>query len=126
MNMNYRLRDKIVFPKNYIPKYDIQRFDRLDLKHLHLLIDLDFIELDEYQNYAPTTQEIFNFMKKYPQYMAHGYVVTIDRDDYRTTLEGVEKFGGFYSIEEQNDFYKLFKEADELSITSNYIYCWYD
>lgn len=126
MNKNYQLRDQIVFTGN-VPDYnDIKHFTHLSLLQLQQLIDLDFIELTECQNNSPTTQEIFNFMAKYPQYTAHGYVVTIKRPDYRITLEGVEKFRGLSSTQEATDFYKLFSNADALEVTDNNIYCWYD
>ena len=71
-------------------------------------------------------EEILQFLTKYANYTAHGYVVTINRKDYRTTLEGIEKNAGFDSIQEKTDFYKLFSDADELIVQDNYIYCWYD
>ena len=126
MNKNYQLRDKIIFGEN-IPKYiDICHFNNLNLKQLEQLINYNFIELDEYQNNSPTTQEIYDFMKKYPDYIAHGYVVTINRNDYRTTLEGIEKYNKFMSLQEERDFYELFSQADDLVIEDFYIYCWYD
>jgi len=125
MNRNYILRDTIIFGKD-IPSYtDICHFNKLSLDQLEQLIDLEFIELDECQNDSPNTQEIYNFIKKYPNYTAHGYVVTINRKDYRTTLEGVEKDTEFNSVQEQKDFYKLFGNADELNVDNN-VYCWYD
>ena len=126
MNKNYQLRDKIIFG-NDIPKYsDICHFDNLTLEKLKQLIKYDFIKLNECQNDSPTTYEILQFLTKYANYTAHGYVVTINRKDYRTTLEGIEKNAGFDSIQEKNDFYKLFSDADELIVQNNYIYCWYD
>lgn len=126
MNRNHILRDTIIFGKD-IPSYsDICHFNGLSLDQLKQLIDSEFIELDECQNDSPTTQEIYDFMKKYPDYTAHGYVVTINRKDYRTTLEGVEKRSGFDSKQECNEFHKLFKSADELIVDEDNIYCWYD
>lgn len=126
MNRNHILRDTIIFGKD-IPSYsDICHFNGLNLDQLKQLIDSEFIELDECQNDSPTTQEIYDFMKKYPDYTAHGYVVTINRKDYRTTLEGVEKRSGFDSKQECNEFHKLFRNADELIIDEDNIYCWYD
>ena len=126
MNRNYILRDTIIFGKD-IPSYnDICHFNELSLDQLKQLIDLEFIELDECQNDSPTTEEIYNFMKKYPNYTAHGYVVTINRKDYRTTLEGVEKQARFDSEQESEEFYKLFGSADELIVDEDNIYCWYD
>lgn len=126
MNKNYALRDTIIFGLN-VPTYnDICHFTNLSLWRLEKLINLQFIELNECQNDSPNTEEIFNFIKKYPDYTTHGYVVTINRFDYRTTLEGVEKNSGFNSLQEEKDFYKLFSHADELIATDKHIYCWYD
>lgn len=126
MNKNYELRDQIIFGNCDDYSYDVKHFTNLTLTQLLKLIELDFIELDECQNYSPTTEEILEFIGKYPQYVAHGYVVNIRRSDYRTTLEGVYKQGKFDSEKEHKDFYELFSEADELIVNNNEIYCWYD
>ena len=128
LNKDVNSRDNIIFKENYSPdKYlgGICRFERLSLKNLELLIDNKFIELNQCQNNSPTTEEILEFMKKYPKYTAHGYAVSLDREDYRVTLEGVEKNTSAESKEELEDFTKLFHLADDF-ITDSYMYCWFD
>jgi len=129
MNTDSERRDQIIFsgsrPRG---KYDILHFRGLRLVELVELVELDFIELDEQQNDAPTVGEIFKFMKKYPSVTTHGYVVTKERPDYRTSLEGV----GCVDLETldnpqfRTDFTNLFRHADEFDLTSANAYCWFD
>lgn len=127
MNKDIKLRDQIIFngydKKQYMG--GIRHIPRISINILNSLIKLHFIDLNECQNNSPTTEEIFEFMQKYPKYYAHGYAVDISRDDYRITLEGVEKDSPFDSDIEAQDFEKLFGEADEIE-TNDTIYCWFD
>ena len=127
MNKDIELRDKIIFNGYDAKKYygGIRHFSKLDINTLNSLIKLHFIDLYECQNNSPTTEEIFEFMQKYPEYYTHGYTVDILRKDYRMTLEGVGKDSAFDSEIEAKEFDQLFGQADEID-TSNTIYCWFD
>lgn len=125
LNDDQTTRDKIIFGENYTPEfYDVMRFDGLTLSQLEKLIEGNFIDLTESQNYAPSIGEIYDFMKKYPEYTAHGYTVHKYRNDYRVSLEGVEKGKPADSLEEMKDFAELFKYADDFNAAE--MYCWFD
>ncbi len=85
---------------------------------------MNFIDPDEKQNDCPAVKEIFEFMKKYPGYTAHGYAVEKNQSSYRVTLTGVEKEGDLDSLDELKDFADLFGHADELHAEN--LYCWFD
>ena len=126
LNQDEATRDTLIFGEHDPQAYSggIRRFEGLSLNKLKKLLELKFIDPEERQNYSPTTAEILRFMKRYPAYKAHGYVVTIDRSDYRVTLEGVSKEDFADSDKELMDFTELFKHADEFDPV--YMYCWYD
>lgn len=130
LNTDAKLRDEIIFGKynedNYSNLGEIKHFSKLSLDKLKKLIELNFILLDECQNDSPTTEEILNFMKNYPEYYAHGYTVGLQREDYRITLEGVAKDSDFDTDSEKADFLQLFRFADELAYDGQSVYCWYD
>lgn len=126
LNERERERDIIIFGKHDVKAYlgGVRRFENLSLDNLEELINGNFVELSDCQNAAPSIEKIYEFMKKYSEYTAHGYTVTIKRDDYRISLEGISKAGGADSSEELEDFTKLFKHADEFSTSP--MYCWFD
>ena len=88
-------------------------------------MELNFIDLEDNQNNSPTVREFIEFMEKYPDYTVMGYTVSIDRDDYRVSLDGIEKRKVVYSEEEVDDFSSLFGDADEFD-TGNAMYAWFD
>ena len=126
LNKSERQRDHIIFGSHSFEAYmgGVRHFENLSLSKLERLIECNFIDLDDRQNLAPPVREIYDFMKKYPDYTAHGYTVSIMRDDYRVSLEGVSKSNGAKSAEELEDFMRLFKDADEVDTSS--MYCWFD
>jgi hypothetical protein len=127
LNKNYEFRDEIIFGRK-LGKEDYlggcKRFERIDYHQLAMLIALDYIDLEECQNESPTTREIFNFMMKYPNVLAHGYVISPERIDYRITLEGVDGSKENKTTQFIRDFSELFHNADEFDIDTGY--CWYD
>lgn len=121
-------RDLILFGEEYNEdKYGggCRSFSDLDVESLKKLIDMDFIDLSEAQNYAPSVEEIYYFMKDHPLVTCHGYAVSPDRSDYRVSIEGIE-YCGAVTMEMLVDFVDMFKEADEFSVSTNGLYCWYD
>lgn len=127
LNRDVVTRDKMIFGSYESSKYcgGIRRFKGLNLDTLKMLVQKNFAEEEEAQNYAPTTAEIIEFMSKHEGYTAHGYAVSIERGDYRVTLEGVSKDRAADSAEELEEFKTLFKEADTLN-TNAKMYCWFD
>lgn len=123
-NKDIETRDSIIFG-NYRPgEYHggIRRFRELDVETLEKLIEEKFIDPEDCQNLSPTAWEFFNFMKQYPWWMAHGYVVELKRPDYRMTIEGIETEMEPHDPEELCEYSKLCGDADDFQTT----YCWYD
>jgi len=126
MNKDVNKRDQILFEENFDEsKYSggIRYFENLILNKLELLLKEDFIDKDESQNSSPTTKEFLEIIKKEPGLTCHGYAVSIERDDYRVSIEGIEgQLNDIKLIEELND-------ADEFTIMNKdplTIYCWWD
>jgi hypothetical protein len=67
----------------------IASFYDLDVHHLATLIEEHHIDPHERHNAAPTVWEIFTFMCGHPTVRASGYVVSLDRPDYRTSIDDV-------------------------------------
>ena len=127
LNKNEKKRDEIIFGEHDVKAYygGVRHFKYLSLDKFEQLIDGNFINLKERQNRAPSVKEIYEFMKKYPSYTAHGYAVSVMRDDYRVSLEGVFKDCGASSVQEFDEFTELFKCADDF-LTGTIMYCWFD
>ncbi len=121
------MRDEIIFGK-YEPRFytgGIRRFENLNLEKLKKLVDLKFVDVEEYQNDSPTIREFIKFMEKYPDYTVMGYVVSIERSDYRVSLDGIEKIAPAESKAEENEFIELFRNADDFNINDE-MYAWFD
>lgn len=63
-------------------------------------------------------------MRMYPEYTSHGYAVSDTRDDYRVSIEGVEKGSPATTNNELRDYMGLFGLADEFNGYT--MYCWFD
>ena len=127
LNRDEAARDTLIFGKHDPNAYrsgGVRYFDGLSLATLQRLFAQKFIDADDKQNYAPTAGQILEFMERYPEYTAHGYTVTIDRPDYRVTLEGVCKGDGADSMGELEDFINLFRDADTIDTAT--MSCWFD
>ena len=124
-NKDQKGRDKLFGIQE--PKTDYISYRGLNVGTLQILLDAKFANPDETQNEAPCVQEIYDFMSKYPEFTAHGYLIGLERDDYRVSIEGVE--GEAKSDQALQEFIDIFREADEfeIKITGNrYCRCWYD
>ena len=128
MNKDVQKRDTLIFGAYEPAKYTggLRLFTDLDVNTLGKLIDEGFADPCERQNEAPSIKRIYNFMRQYPEYKAHGYVVEAERPDYRISIEGVEKQDGFENRKELATFCKLFGHADELTADATEMYCWFD
>ena len=117
-----QLNDKGVFVD-----YDVVDFHGLTAKGMATLISEGFADPEDAQNSAPTFKEIMDFVEVHPDFTAHGYIVTPERDDYRVTVEGVE--GWTDDCEEERAFAKMFRCADEYECDERgdgYCRAWYD
>ena len=64
-------------------------FYDIDVATVAQLIADRYLDPESRQNEAPTAWQIFRFMCLHPTVYASGYVVSIDRDDYRTALDDI-------------------------------------
>lgn len=64
-------------------------FTGADFVEVGQLLGSGFMDPYERQNAAPSTWAIFQFLCRHPEVTAAGYVVSPERTDYRTSLEGV-------------------------------------
>ena len=127
MNKNIKERDEILFGEYKPDAYrygGIRYFSRLDVSTLKRLIDANYIELDECQNYSPTTEDFCNFMETHPEFTDHGYAISDKRDDYRITIEGIESDEKCKDPETVEEFIALCRFADEFNL--NTPYAWWD
>lgn len=100
-------------------------FQKMNLNQLNMLLEEKFIDPEECQNESPSTMGFKEFMEKYPDVTAHGYIIGLDRSDYRVTIEGLE-YVGDTTKEMLFDFMDMFRHADEFSCSESCLYCWYD
>lgn len=126
-NDNVELRDQIIFGDYDKRRYfgGIARFNGVSLSTLIALARCEFLDFNEGQYNAPDNGSIMQFMANFSGYTAHGYVVSIERDGYRLSIEGVEK-NGEITAEEKQAFLELFGEASEMVTEPNYHYCRFD
>lgn len=124
LNSNEEQRDMIIFEEYDPDKYagGVRKFECLTCDKLSDLLRQNFINPLEKKNGSPDVVQIQQFMEKYPDYTAHGFVTANRR---YVTLEGLSKDKPAASEEELNDFKILFKEALEL-VTGERMYCWYE
>ena len=127
LNKDIATRDKILFGKYRPNTYKfggIRKFDNLDVETLGKLLEMNFADPEDRQNLAPSIQEIYEFMRKYPKYKAHGYAVSDEREDYRISIEGVEKGEPHESIDEFQDYMNVFRFSDAFDYHT--MFCWFD
>ena len=128
MNKDFNKRDEILFGvynKDAYKYGGIRHFKNLDVDALKHLLDEGFIDPEEAQNDSPTTMEFYEFISAHPNFTAHGYAVSPDRDDYRITLEGIECYESC-DTKTIRDFIELCRFADELSVNDGCMYAWWD
>src|SRR5574340_423244 len=85
LNKDQQTRDIILGIEHQKAFGGVTHFVGLSLEKLEELIKGNFLRLDEKQNSAPTIQQFYEFMKRYPQIKAHGYAVDKQRGDYRVS-----------------------------------------
>ncbi|MEU4164068.1 hypothetical protein [Actinoplanes sp. NPDC026670] len=64
-------------------------FGPLDAAGLATLFDERWLDPDDRQNAAPSAWDIFQFVCDHPGTHAQGYAISLDREDYRVSLETV-------------------------------------
>jgi hypothetical protein len=120
------LRDALLQP--YLlgdPRGGIRRFKHVPLDLLEKLILHGFVRLGKW-NSCPGVQDLFlPFLRRHPEFTAHGYAVSKERKDCRIDIEGVECDAPM-AIETVIDFAKTFRFSDDFNLTPTHARCWYD
>jgi len=126
-NKNEKARDMLIFGEYNKDKYSggIRPYDALTVEQLKDLHESGFLDLETAQNYSPSIGEFIEFMENHDNFVAHGYVVSVERDDYRVSVEGIKKEG---DISEQDiiDFATFARYADDFICDKEKLYCWWD
>ena len=125
--MNIELRDEILRP--YIsngPGKSLSRFRGLPLDVLEKLVAHGFVALGKWNRCAGVDSMFLPFLRRHPEFTAHGYALSNDRPDCRITVEGVECEKAM-TDETVSDFTNTFSlHADEVKVSPSYAYCWFD
>lgn len=131
MNKDYKRRDEIIFGgydkekylggcRNFTCSYDVMK----------QLVDENFIELDECQNYSPYTKDFMEILDGVPNVEFMAYAISPDRDDYRVTIEGFEVEISDTDFDTISLLVENFHYADEFSFQHNgdsyYLHAWWD
>jgi hypothetical protein len=104
---------------------DIFFFQGVRAEAVAQLLAEGYLDPDERQNDSPSASEFFAFMQRHPEVLAHGYATSIEREDYRVTIEGVS-YRGPVSEQLRREVVQLFGSADECRVEPNGMYVWYD
>lgn len=103
----------------------IERFDNLNAYQLQQLIDYNFMELEECHNNAPSNGDVLEFLNTFPDFVAGGYTVSPEREDYRVSIESI-KLDRKPTYAEQQAFIRLCRYADDFECSDNGCYAWFD
>jgi hypothetical protein len=139
LNIDFKRREEIIFGRSIIwddELGDCEFFEDLTLDKLAQLLEENFAEPQQTQNNSPTIQEFYEFGQKsqnlgYEPFFI-GYVVSPDREDYRTSIEGIQMSLEAETIDSRiyADFVSAFKRfaetAHEKDISSRLLYAWWD
>lgn len=139
LNHDYHRRDEIVFGQRINWDEDLggaEHFQDLSLDQLEKLLKEGFANPQERQNFSPTIDQFYEFgkncvVKGYnPVFI--GYAISPDREDYRTSIEGIEVRLDTELIESRinadlrDEFEKFAQSADETDINFSVLYAWWD
>lgn len=131
MNTNVKRRDEIIFGK-YEPERYLGGCRRFTCSRdtIETLLNEDFIELDECQNYSPSTKEFLESTIDLEKVEFECYVINADRDDYRVTIEGVDIEINDSNYKDISYAIETFHNADEFNFYHNessyFLHAWWD
>lgn len=125
-NKDVKTRDIIVFgeydPKKYMG--GIRQFEGLSFETVKKLLELGYMDPEETQNGSPTAEKMMAYAEEWGDYTFDGYVVSIDRCDYRVNLTAISKTAAD-GVDELKAFTKMFRHADEFDVDGG-LYAWFD
>lgn len=125
MNKDIEKRDQIIFGK-YEPKSycgGVRYFKRMNASTLRRLIKEGFCNPEDCQNCSPSNEEFLEFMEDNDGYFVNGYVLSADRNDYRVSIESIERADNIETKEELEAFVIFARGADEFDTKG---YAWWD
>ena len=128
LNRDYRLRDEIIFGAEVDWERaagGIEKFEGLTLEQLAELLEGGFARPNDEHNLAPTTGKFAEFMRKYPQFTAHGFVTNPNREDCLVSIEGI-KLEGEYTEEILREFVQLCSGTENIAAYKDGLFCWFD
>jgi len=131
MNKDYIKRDMIIFGgydrKSYMG--GCKNF-HCSYATMEKLVEENFIELDECQNYSPYTRDFMDVLKDVDNVEFTGYAISPDREDYRVTIDGVDVEIQDTDFDTVSILVESFRGADEFSLQhdghSYYLHAWWD
>ena len=131
MNKDYELRDKILFGK-YEPETYLGGCKNFHCSYetMKKLVEENFVELDECQNYSPYTKDFMEMLEGVDNVEFIAYAISPDRFDYRITIEG---FDVEISDTDYDTLARLVERchgADEFNLDHSgntyYLHAWWD
>jgi len=131
INNDIDIRDTLIFGSYDPDKYmgGVRHYNNLSADTLEEIVKHDFADPTDMQNESPSLQHFLLFAKHWKQYNVklHGYVVSLDREDYRFTVEGIESATSEdYCLDYILQFVESFRYADEFLLNKHKSRCWYD
>lgn len=131
LNRDFKERDRIITGSDDPPDMmgGIYHFEKMELDTLLTLMRLGYADPKDAQNDSPTIEEFIDLMHRHAGLTAHGYAVSLERDDYRFSVEGIA--GVVQHTEGLLDVLKLCRQADEFEVESDYsvgfkVRAWWD
>ena len=125
-NKDQATRDKILFGRDQ-GKNNYLRYTGLSYDDLQKLVEEKFADPEERQNDSPSILEFLGELKEFKDNVTfHGYAISLDRDDYRVSVEGFEIEG--ISQAQLISLMEQYRFADELTADAakGYLYTWWD
>lgn len=133
MNSNYKRRDEIIFGEYDDSRYKLGGCAHADIDYetLKTLVDEDFIDMDENQNWSPSTKDFLDMSDGFKDNVSFEiYAISPQREDYRVTIEGINVEVPETDIDSFIYFIQNLRSADEFNIYNNndkfYIHAWWD
>lgn len=124
-----RRRELLDIRPSVVDDGGIMHFEDLTLERLRHLLEEQFIDPDARQNEAPSTIEFYQFMEEWPEVTAHGYAVSIERDDYRIHIEGLDCDLADVDEDRREELKEAFEElcgeATEYEADDEGLYAWW-
>lgn len=128
-NHDQELRDSRLITPDWDVRYGeylggTKHFEGMDYQTLQWMVDNRFADPEDYQNNSPTIAEFLTFLKEHTNFRAIGYVVDIDRHDYRLSVEGIT--GTDLNIDDILDFCNFVHDANVFEVSLQFARAWYD